>query len=368
MSRRNKNKNNRIENLGDDYNAAEIGRRARGPINNATYVQTYMGYGQYTNKPANSGPIVMPGFEWAGDSSLRGRFTIVLDENVYKEIMYYVRKVDYEVSGWCKVLLEKTNDDEQIIRAISCHLANQEGSTGETTIEAEDLARLDYETMNLPGDLKLWWHSHHTMNAFWSQTDWTNIRDQSAHGWVAAVVFNHKGEARAAVAWGAPTPHAIDNVPMRTEIIPTKEQCETWDANFLKHVRRAGVRTASTTHTQASQNWQRRFDHNSIDTDKRVQAYTGETSGAATSKPAETTTTTTPPADVGVVGHALALMAQQAVEKVSAIAVELGFSVDDSMLYSDLAERLLAEGRYQPGQIVEAMRTRMTERKQELSN
>lgn len=214
------------------------GKPAKG-YKNVTNTSNYYGsqWQHHQPPPVPTGPVKFAGYAWDGDPRLTGKLAIVVNSDVQEQCMFYTTLIDFEWSGWGKVVIEK-NGDEEVIRVISLHLAKQKGSGGETTIEGVDLARLFAETENLPGELRMWIHSHHKMSAFWSPTDINNIREQSSQGWVGAIVYNQKGEARGAVAFGGQGRPAWMNedVPIRVETLIPKEKAIAWHEEFMKHV------------------------------------------------------------------------------------------------------------------------------------
>ena len=96
-----------------------------------------------------------------------------------------------EIGGYMVVIKE---DDEFIIKEPV--ILEQEISGGNTVIKKEALAKYQQKAaMKYGTDVYFcWWHSHHTMNAFWSGTD-LNAIQQSKHSDVSfSLVVNLKEE------------------------------------------------------------------------------------------------------------------------------------------------------------------------------
>ena len=117
---------------------------------------------------------------------------VVIDFDVYQKVMYWVHKAaNHEVSGFGNVV-----QDGSQLKIVSACLCKQENTSTTTDIEPADLAKAQYESRNLPGSMRWWWHSHVQMPAFWSGTDEDNIRALGANGWFLCTVFNQKYERK----------------------------------------------------------------------------------------------------------------------------------------------------------------------------
>lgn len=156
------------------------------------------------------------------------KFEIVIPHMVYAKIMHWIRTAgDYEVSGFGKVIRDGTQ-----FRVVDTHLVKQECSMGGTHLDAQALNALDYEMRDLPGDFNFWWHSHHSMSAFFSHTDNTTIREIGANGWVLAVVFNRFGEYQATLFDKNRIPRRTSKIPVRVQL-PVEYSCyEEWTKQY----------------------------------------------------------------------------------------------------------------------------------------
>jgi len=101
-----------------------------------------------------------------------------------------------EISGYAPVHL--LNDGTMIVKTPS--ILKQECSATETVLQKEsiveyvDTIALENRKL-LPDNLMFcWWHSHHTMKAYFSATDEATIKEYAEKGPSLAIVVNNKGE------------------------------------------------------------------------------------------------------------------------------------------------------------------------------
>lgn len=104
-----------------------------------------------------------------------------------------------------------------------------------TTTELDGEAIRDYQIkagMKHGTDIKFcWWHSHHTMDAFWSGTDQNEINAWENDSWSLALVINLFGEYKLNVSVWQPIQYSED---VNLEIIrniasPTKKQLKEYE-------------------------------------------------------------------------------------------------------------------------------------------
>jgi hypothetical protein len=121
----------------------------------------------------------------------------------------YVNAVTGEVSGMG--LVEKIQD---MFVVTEIFLLKQECSFSTTEIDSEDLGKLMLELTRhgKEGNLKLWWHSHGSMNAFWSMTDKHTARTLSGSNWMFTAVINKEGKIKVSLDVSIPFHHVADNI------------------------------------------------------------------------------------------------------------------------------------------------------------
>lgn len=109
----------------------------------------------------------------------------------YAKAAYHTEKA--EIGGMAVVLQDKegnwTIEDPQIVKqeiaGTTCDLDKEELAMYYTR------AAMEYKNENFRF---CWWHSHHTMDAFWSGTDLTAIKEYSDGDFSFALVINLKGK------------------------------------------------------------------------------------------------------------------------------------------------------------------------------
>ena len=102
-----------------------------------------------------------------------------------------------EISGMLIVKKAKhpvTNDD--VFELCEPSILKQENTGTSTELDADSLRKYYIETVKKHGsDIRYcWWHSHHTMDAFWSGTDIKAIKEYDEGDFSFALVVNLKGE------------------------------------------------------------------------------------------------------------------------------------------------------------------------------
>jgi hypothetical protein len=138
------------------------------------------------------------------------QLTAVIDWFPYAKIMHWIDKAkDMEVSGWGKVVIEGTT-----MRVVDAFLVKQRNSMAETDIDAADLAKVMYQTKDQPGTMNFWWHSHHSMNAYFSATDYANIKSHGQNGWLLSTVFNNREESQTSLYVAKPVQIFLDKLPL----------------------------------------------------------------------------------------------------------------------------------------------------------
>lgn len=124
---------------------------------------------------------------------------ILFTRKAHDKINYWVQKSEVEISGFGLVKYDKPSLTFIVTDAF---LLEQTCGAAHTDIEAQSLSKLMFKTKDAENQrLKLWWHSHVNMSAFWSGTDIATIKELGGQGWITATVFNKKGENKSAVCW-----------------------------------------------------------------------------------------------------------------------------------------------------------------------
>ena len=176
---------------------------------------------------------------------------IIISKEAYAKVYHWIRKADFEVSGFGRVLRIRNDDGTDTFKVISAHLLKQSGGAAHTDIDEEALAKLMYTSRDEEGELKWWWHSHVNMPVFWSSTDTGTIESMGVNGWILATVFNKRNESRSALCYRTESEFGynhelVDQVDFTVEPDETHDTT-AWDAEFNANVVRE-VPTITRTH------------------------------------------------------------------------------------------------------------------------
>ncbi len=144
-----------------------------------------------------------------------------LNQDHYNKMVAYARQAydlyKTEISGFAPVIIEndKCTMQEPVIFKQDC-------SSATTTLHKTAISKYigscikDNKELIKQGKFMFcWWHSHHTMKAFWSGTDHATIEEFAENGSVFAIVVNNKAEHEAIFA------ETIDSSFGRKQIIKT---------------------------------------------------------------------------------------------------------------------------------------------------
>ena len=121
----------------------------------------------------------------------------------YAESAYRLHKS--EIGGQLVVLEDKDGDyileDPVILK--------QEISSGNCELDGQELAIHYSQMIGKHGNnvRHCWWHSHHTMGAFWSGTDDSTILNHPANDWTLSLVVNLKREYKLRIQFFNPFMH-----------------------------------------------------------------------------------------------------------------------------------------------------------------
>ena len=173
---------------------------------------------------------------------------IIIKQAVYDKVMHWVNKVDFEVSGFGKVVRHIQADGSSVFEILDAHMIKQTGGAAHTDLDDAAIARLMYQTKDTAGELKWWWHSHVKMATFWSGTDTKTIQELGTQGWIIATVFNQKHENKSALCYRTESDFGYSCAildDMKFEIIKDSTVIDAWDAEFDNAVTKPVVHTAS---------------------------------------------------------------------------------------------------------------------------
>ena len=124
--------------------------------------------------------------------------------------------------GGMSVMVKDKDGDWELQQPV---ILKQQISSGNTIIDKDALAEYYVKQAQKMGKKEFrfcWWHSHHTMKAFWSGTDVTAIQEYSDGDFSFALVVNLKGEYKFRVSVWNPV-EAHEDVEL--EITGSSSKC-----------------------------------------------------------------------------------------------------------------------------------------------
>lgn len=129
---------------------------------------------------------------------------------VWERLMAYIQACPQEVGGLGTV---ENAGNELVVSDVI--LLKQKVSSATTALDREAVARFVADWVRTGqdvGKLRLWWHSHATMNVFWSSTDCDTMKELADGGWLLSIVGNHNGETMARLTLGGEVSVAVDGL------------------------------------------------------------------------------------------------------------------------------------------------------------
>lgn len=135
---------------------------------------------------------------------------IYLTKHANKQLQYYVDSVDSEISGLGEVEIY-----QGMIVIKKLMIFKQEVSSAHTTLDSEEVAKFIYKKFKKKENvenLKLWWHSHNSMDSFFSGTDDDTIEEEAKTGrdYMISIVSNNDGEVKGRIDFYKPFRATID--------------------------------------------------------------------------------------------------------------------------------------------------------------
>ena len=161
----------------------------------------------------------------------------IISEDAWNTMQQYAKiahsKDGNEISGIC--LVKKTThpiSNKPVWELFDPCILKQENSTTNTILDKDVLPEYYIDmAMKYGDDIRYcWWHSHHTMGAFWSTTDENEIKQWKNSSWSLALVINLHQDYCLNVSTWDPVEHSVD-VPL--EILrdvpePSKEMLQEY--------------------------------------------------------------------------------------------------------------------------------------------
>lgn len=147
---------------------------------------------------------------------------VLFPQETYNQMFAYVDATDVEISGVGRV--SRQIEDNRICFVVHELFLLKQRNTGTSThLDPAELSNfvIDRVQKNLPvDDVKIWWHSHVNMQAFWSGTDEACCAGFENDGvdkenWYLSIVVNKRREMRCRLDIFKPYRVVIDELPVK---------------------------------------------------------------------------------------------------------------------------------------------------------
>ena len=118
-------------------------------------------------------------------------YKIIIPLNIWQKIFYYATICKYEIGGHVETIIDGSNI---IIKNI--YLPKQKVGSSEYVPSSKYLYELAKRNPKVLSGIKGWFHSHVSMNCFWSGTDEETIKNnlEVFHQYCVSLVINKLGE------------------------------------------------------------------------------------------------------------------------------------------------------------------------------
>lgn len=141
---------------------------------------------------------------------------LVIPYKSYQKIMAYADLADGEISGFADV---EWDNDEMALKLGEVYLLKQEAGGADVEMDADTVADFNYQMIKM-GKTQLprvWWHSHHIMDVFFSGTDVATIQELTNDTFMLAIVVNQHHELRTCLKICQPIPMVINDLPLTVD-------------------------------------------------------------------------------------------------------------------------------------------------------
>lgn len=136
---------------------------------------------------------------------------LVLPLPIYQRLFGWVDLASGEVTGMMDV---EYNQEDNTFVVTADYLIKQEAHSAEVDMTADDLSDLMLERV-MAGSVqmpRLWWHSHGSMQAFFSGTDDSTIENFKNDSFLVALVVNKAKDMKAVVKLFKPFEYIIEDI------------------------------------------------------------------------------------------------------------------------------------------------------------
>jgi hypothetical protein len=155
---------------------------------------------------------------------------LYIDAEAMAKLRAWTRFASGEVSGLG--LVEPAYEDGLLVslEVTEVFIVKQECTSASTELDQEAVGHLlfELEQAGKADQLKLWWHSHGTLDVFWSTTDDANIERLTTSDFLLSIVVNKHWDVRTRLDWFSPVELTMDELPLHI-LVPDhhlNEQCQ----------------------------------------------------------------------------------------------------------------------------------------------
>ena len=146
---------------------------------------------------------------------------------VEERIRHYTQLAAGEVSG-----LGTVEEYDEGFLVTDIFLPKQSCSPGGTELDQESVATLIMELDQAgadAGSLRFWWHSHGSLDVFWSGTDESCINNLANGDYVLSLVTNKRNQLLARLDIFKPVRLTVDHLPVSVRSVgeSLRDQCRT---------------------------------------------------------------------------------------------------------------------------------------------
>jgi len=168
----------------------------------------------------------------------RTGLTVLVAPAAEQRLRHWIGLARGEVSGLGTVI---PHDDGLLVEDV--FLLEQTCTGSHTELDDEAVAQLlvDLDGQGIDiGTVRLWWHSHGTMPAFWSNTDESCIEGLANDSYLVSLVSNKRAQDLVRVDLFHPFVATFDDLPLVIDVgdLGLRDQCE---AEFREKVREVAL-------------------------------------------------------------------------------------------------------------------------------
>ena len=191
-----------------------------------------------------------------------------ITKKAYLKMKYYIEGCEDEISGFGKVTKTLNEDNEEEFKITDIEIMKQTVSGVSAIIDEETIAKFLYEKTKRnqsTAPYRVWWHSHATMNSFFSTTDDSTIDKSTEFPYLISIVSNHKHEIKARIDIFQPI-----RLTQEINIIIEEDDDETLREKCEKEIKRKVKTNSSSIATPHYNNYQGHYpkhypDKNDLD-------------------------------------------------------------------------------------------------------